>query len=127
MYICSGAANEAGPHHVPNRSGQRAGPGWLRSLDKEVRLEIGSDLKTIQEDWPASNRKPLVDSFGAGLYELRTKVERNQYRVLFCIHESMIVLLHGFMKKTQKTSPADIALARTRQREIVTAGKGREK
>ena len=91
---------------------------WLRGLDKTVRMEIGSDIRSVQEEWPQSNRKPLVDSFGQGLYEVRTKVDQNQYRVIFCIEESTIVLLHGFMKKTQKTPQADLALARARQREL---------
>jgi phage-related protein len=39
-----------------------------------------------------------------------------EHRVLFCIEESTMVLLHGFHKKTRKTSPDDVALARRRQK-----------
>jgi phage-related protein len=39
-------------------------------------------------------------------------------RVLFCIINNEMVLLHDFVKKTQKTPPADLALARKRMKEI---------
>ena len=77
--------------------------------------EIGADIERVQWQWPVS--KPLVDGLGAGLYEVRTKVERIQYRVLFCIVKSNMVLLHGFVKKA-RTEPADIALGRERQKAL---------
>ena len=39
-------------------------------------------------------------------------------RVIFCIKDGEMILLHGFEKKTQKTPPQDIELARMRKREI---------
>jgi phage-related protein len=60
--------------------------------------------------------KPLVDGFGAGLYEVRSSVDGNIYRVLFCLDGSTMVLLHGFQKKSQKTPKADLELARRRMR-----------
>jgi phage-related protein len=62
--------------------------------------------------------KPLVDAFGAGLYEVRTRFDRNNYRVLFCIRESTMVLLHGFVKKARTAPDSDIALARRRQHDV---------
>lgn len=89
---------------------------WLLGLDDEVRKEIGSDIKNVQWRWPLS--KPLVDSFGEGLYEVRTTHDKKIYRVLFCIVGSTMVLLHGFLKKTQTTPKQDKELARKRQREV---------
>jgi phage-related protein len=37
-------------------------------------------------------------------------------RVLFCAHEAEMILLHGFIKKTQKTPKADLDLAMKRMR-----------
>ncbi len=54
---------------------------WLRSLPVEAKKEIGSDIERVQWQWPVS--KPLVDGLRGGLYEVRTKVGRIQYRVLF--------------------------------------------
>ncbi len=55
--------------------------------------------------------KPLSD----GIYEVRTTLTQNRIaRVLFYIdRKSRMVLLHGFIKKTQKTPDQDLALARS--------------
>jgi hypothetical protein len=63
--------------------------------------------------WPIS--KPLVGSFGEGLYEVRSSHDVNIYRVFFCIEGSDMVLLHGFMKKTQATPKREVEIARARQ------------
>jgi phage-related protein len=89
---------------------------WLLGLDADVRTEIASDIKKVQWRWPLS--KPLVDSFGDGLYEVRTSYDKNIYRVLFCLEGSTMVLLHGFMKKTQATPKQDKELAIKRQRDV---------
>lgn len=70
----------------------------------------------MQWRWPLS--KPLVDCFGEGLHEVRTTYDKNIYRVLFCIVGSTMVLLHGFMKKSQATPRKDRELARSRQRDV---------
>lgn len=92
---------------------------WLQELDKNIRLEFGSTLQMIQNNWPASNKKPWVDSLGNGLSEVRIKVDRNQYRILFCILDSTMILLHGFMKKPQKTPKTDLTLARKRHQSML--------
>ncbi len=40
-------------------------------------------------------------------------------RVLFCTHSGHMVLLHGFVKKSQKTPKSDLDLAKKRKREVV--------
>jgi len=62
---------------------------------------------------------PLVRALGKGLWEVRSDITQGRIaRVLFCIHDERMVLLHGFVKKTQKTPDADLELATKRQREI---------
>jgi phage-related protein len=54
-----------------------------------------------------------------GLWEVRSNLTRGRIaRVLFCIHDSRMVLLHAFIKKTQKTPDTDRDLASKRMREI---------
>jgi len=89
---------------------------WLKSLPKGTRLEIGSDIQQVQRRWPVG--KPLVDGFGKGLFEIRTALDGNIYRVLFCLKGSTLVLLHGFQKKSQKTPKTDLDLARQRMQEV---------
>jgi phage-related protein len=87
---------------------------WLKALPDEVTKAIGDDLRLVQWKWPVG--KPLVDGFGDGLYEVRTKHKNVNYRVLFAFEDETIILLHGIIKKTQKTPPAAVALARQRQK-----------
>lgn len=88
---------------------------WLKELPADVRKEIGSDIQVVQWRWPIG--KPLIDGFGDGLYEVRTSHDGNIYRVLFCLEGSVMVLLHGFMKKSKATPKPDIDLARKRMKD----------
>jgi phage-related protein len=59
---------------------------------------------------------PLCRSLGEGLWEVRSALPGNRIaRVLFAIMDDRIVVLHGFIKKTQKTPADDLALARRRK------------
>jgi phage-related protein len=86
---------------------------WLRSLSPiEDRKQIGVDIKTVEFGWPIG--MPVCRPLGDGLYEVRSSLTQNRIaRVLFYIDaKGRMVLLHGFIKKTQKTPPADLELAR---------------
>lgn len=86
---------------------------WLRGLpSSEDRKRIGEDIKTVEFGWPIG--MPVCRSLGDGIYEVRTSLAQNRIaRVLFYVDKkSRMVLLHGFMKKTQKTSDEDLDLAR---------------
>jgi phage-related protein len=62
---------------------------------------------------------PLCRSLGNGLWEVRSTLPSNRIaRVLFCIADESLVLLHGFIKKTQKTPDTDLKLARKRMKEV---------
>jgi phage-related protein len=53
------------------------------------------------------------------LWEVRSTLERNRIaRVIFCIDDGCMILLHGFIKKTQKTPRADLELATKRKQEV---------
>jgi phage-related protein len=56
---------------------------------------------------------PHTDAFGGGLFELRLKGAEGIARVFFCtMVEQEIVMLHSFVKKTQKTPIDEIAMAK---------------
>jgi len=62
---------------------------------------------------------PLCRPLGGGLWEIRIDLPSNRTaRVIFCIAQGRMVLLHSFIKKTQKTPQSDLELARKRQKEI---------
>lgn len=90
---------------------------WLKSLGQEERYLIGNDIKTVEYGWPVG--MPTSRPMGNGLFEVRTNLPQDRIsRVLFCIYESRMVLLHGFIKKTQKTSKQDLDLALDRKRKL---------
>ncbi len=90
---------------------------WLKKLAKNDKRIVGEDIKTLQYGWPLG--MPLVRSLGKGLWEIRSKLKsRKIARIIFFMHDTTIVLLHGFIKKTQKTNNEDIQLALTRKKEI---------
>lgn len=90
---------------------------WLRGLDEGDRNAIGQDLMRVQYRWPVG--MPLCRSMGDGLWEIRSDLPSNRIaRVLFNVQQGKILVLHGFIKKTQKTPENDLALARRRKREF---------
>ena len=61
---------------------------------------------------------PHTDSFGEGLFELRLKGAEGIARVFFCtLIGRKIMMLHSFVKKTQKTPHREIEIARRRMKE----------
>ena len=90
---------------------------WLIGLDSASRHAIGLDLQRVQYRWPIG--MPLVRPLGKGLFEVRTDLpDKTIARVLFSFHDGELYALHGFIKKTQRTPPSDLKLARQRQKEV---------
>ena len=62
---------------------------------------------------------PLCRAMGQGLWEVRTELPSQRIaRVLLCLDEGILVALHAFIKKTQKTPDDELALARKRRKEL---------
>ena len=83
---------------------------WLKALVKDDRRNIGEDIKTAQYGWPLG--MPLVRKLEKNLWEVRTSVSNGIARVIFTVIGNQMVLLHGFIKKSQKTPKPDLELAR---------------
>ncbi len=86
---------------------------WLKKLDKDDRKIIGEDIKTVQYGWPLG--MPLVRKIEKGLWEIRIQIDNRIARILFTAHEGIMVLLHGFIKKSQKTPANDLKVAKQRR------------
>lgn len=89
---------------------------WLLSLAKAERKVIGEDVLKVQYCWPIG--KPLVSNLGNGLWEVRSRLGNRVARVIFCVEGSAMVLLHGFIKKTQKTPKQELDLAVKRMNQL---------
>jgi len=74
-------------------------------------IEVGANLG-----------EPHTEAFGGGLFELRLKSKEGIARVFYCtLVGKRIIMLHSFVKKTQKTPPNERRIAETRLKEIKDA------
>ena len=85
---------------------------WLLGLSRDDRRSVGFDIKTAQYGWPIG--MPLIRKLEPGLWEVRTHLADGIARVLFTVRGDTMVLLHGFVKKSQKTPAVDMKTARQR-------------
>jgi phage-related protein len=98
-------------------SGREPVREWLRSLPAEDRKIVGEDIKDVEFAWPIG--MPLCRPLSRGLWEVRSTLTQGRIaRVLFCERGGRMVLLHAFIKKTQKTPATELDLAAKRRREI---------
>lgn len=89
----------------------------LKDLDPEDRKAVGDDIATAEYGWPVG--MPLCKSLGDGLWEIRSNISDGRiFRVIFCVHDGSMVLLHAFVKKSQKIPKQDLDLARARKKEL---------
>ena len=62
---------------------------------------------------------PFTRSMGQGLFEIRVKGKEGIGRAFFCtIAERKIVILHVYIKKSQKTPAKELAIARKRMADV---------
>jgi phage-related protein len=109
------------PKRLPARfyrsnSGREPVREWLKNLELEDRKVIGEDIKDVEFSWPIG--LPLVRSLGKELWEVRSSLPRGRIAgIIFCIADQQLVLLNGFIKKTQKIPQSEIELALKRKKE----------
>lgn len=101
---CRFYASEAGNEPVRD---------WLRDAAVDIRRAVGEDIKTVQIGWPIG--MPVVRKLDTDLWEVRTIFDHGIARVIFTLDGLCMVLLHGFIKKSEKTPQVDIATANKRK------------
>ena len=90
---------------------------WLTGLRREDRKAVGEDIKTAQFGWPLG--MPLIRKIEKDLWEVRSNIGGGIARTFFTVKKDTIVLLHGFVKKSQETPPNELHTARRRLRNIL--------
>ena len=92
---------------------------WIKELDAKDQKLIGQDIATLEFCWPVAQPKCKPVKGRKGLWEIRSNISSKRIaRILFCIHNGEMVLLHGFVKKSQKTLEKDLNLAMSRMKEV---------
>jgi len=99
----------------------------LKSLSRDDKRIVGQDIATVEFGWPVGMPRCRSLAPRRGLWEVRSSLTGNRVgRVLFFIREGQMVLLHGFIKKTQQTPDQELDLAVKRKKEIENDGKTKE-
>jgi len=92
---------------------------WIDTLDIKLKVKIFRAFELLEEfniNLKAPYVKPLEDK----LYELRIKDSKGIYRIIyFSYTNKQFIMLHGFVKKTQKTPKKEIELAKKRMMEVL--------
>jgi phage-related protein len=103
-------------HFFRTENGSEPVREWLRDLGADDRKTIGEDIKTVELGWPIG--MPLVRKMEPDLWEVRIDLRGRIARVLFTTQGNQMVLLHGFIKKSQETPRTDLNLSRTRLKQL---------
>ena len=98
-----------------SKSGSEPVRKWLQSLSNRHKKAIGEDIKTVQFGWPLG--MPLVEKLKPYLWEVRSKVPNGIARTLFTVDGNIMILLHGFIKKSQKIPTKELKTALSRLKE----------
>ena len=90
---------------------------WLKQFPKEDKVSIGEAIKLVEFGWPVG--MPVCRSLKGynPLREVRANISNGIARVIFYVKNNEMILLHGFVKKTQKTPIKDLDLAMQRKKE----------
>jgi phage-related protein len=104
-------------------TGKRPVREWLMELTPEDRKAIGEDIATLEFSWPIGKPKCSPIAGVKGLYEVRSNITSGRIaRVFFALVGNRMVLLHGFIKKTQRTPEKELKLATDRMKEVQRHG-----
>jgi phage-related protein len=93
---------------------------WLRKQTGEDKKVIGEDIKAVELLWPVGY--PRVTKLDKDLWEVRTGLQDRICRVFFTVTADFMVLLHGIIKKGQKTPKGDLDLAKKRRDSVLSGG-----
>lgn len=80
---------------------------YIESLPEKERAKAKALIDHLSEKVVLTEPHAKKISGYPGLYELRP----GNHRLFYCYHEGVIVLLHAFRKKSDKTPPREIETA----------------
>lgn len=119
VFLMQGALKKLPAAFYQSPGGAEPVRDWLRTLSPEDRRIVGQDVGTVEFGWPVG--MPVCRSLGDGLWEVRSHLTGGKIgRIVFCSAEGRMVLLHGFVKKTQKTPDKERHLALKRMKEVTS-------
>ena len=101
------------------KDGSKPAREFILSQETKMKAKLFG-LVDMLEQYGNQLREPYSKSLGDGIFEIRAKVGTDITRVLyFFYYEGRIILTNGFVKKTQKTPPSEIALAKKYRKDFL--------
>lgn len=95
---------------------------WLNDIPADIKARIINIVDLLVENGPQNVREPYVKHVKGKLFEIRAKGKDGIARVFyFTLTGQQIVLLHGFIKKTQKIPDKELETATARMRDVLKA------
>jgi len=95
----------------------------IRDLPEAARRQLGYGLREVQLGGRPRDWKPVA-TVGPGVIEMRVRVGGAFRLVYIAKFAEAVYVLHVFQKKSQKTSPLDLAVARARLAAVRRARRG---
>lgn len=93
--------------------------GTLAKWPNRLKAKFTRIVELIAMTSPMDVGMPHVKSMGQSLFEIRVKSDEGIGRAFFCmIVGKEIIILHSFIKKTQKTPEKELSIARKRMKEV---------
>jgi phage-related protein len=90
----------------------------VKSFPKAIRQELGLDIRRLQQGKLPHDSRPM-QSIGKGVFELRQRDANGRYRLVYLSRiGDTLYMLHGFTKKSAKTSRKDLSVATNRLKAV---------
>ena len=97
-------------YELPN--GRKPVAEFIKSLDVKMQVKAINSISLLEE-FGTRLREPYSKSVGDGIFELRIKFASDITRIFYFFYvDNKIVLTNGFIKKTAKTPPGELAKAK---------------
>jgi len=91
---------------------------FLKGLPPDDKKTVGADIMAVEMSWPIGY--PTVRKLDTDLWEVRMDIsDKRICRVMFTVTGNKMVLLHAFIKKTQKTPKEDMELGKKRRNQVL--------
>ena len=93
--------------------------GLILKWPSGIKAKFIHIVELLKAYGPMKVGMPFVKAMGNGLFEIRVKGKEGIGRAFFCmVAERKIIILHGFIKKTQKTPGNELDIAKWRMKEV---------